>query len=185
MLTVIARITNESDRAFMERLYIEHYKRMKHTALSYIHDPSGAEDVTHDAFVALIGKVDLLRTLSVEKRKRYILVTVKNAALKEIRRRGTREERIRFGLEDLAEKLDGRAPDPVERLMELESLDDIRSIIRHLSVADQLIIYYRCELGYSSAETAAAMGISDAASRQRFSRAHQRAARLREVAQHE
>lgn len=185
MLTAIAAISAADDRAFMEQLYIEHHKRMKHIALSYLHDPAAADDVTHDAVIALIGKIDLLRTLSPEKRRRYIFVATENTALKEIRCRGTREDRIRLGLEDLEEKLDGRAPDPVEILMAQESLDDIRRVLRQLSAADQLIIYYRCELGYSSAETAKEMGISDAASRQRFSRAHRRATAIMEVSQHE
>lgn len=189
MLTAITTITDDDDRSFMEQIYITYQMRMKHIAQSYIHDPSAAEDVTHDAFVALIGKVRLLRSLSPEKRRRYIMVTTENTALKEIRRCGTREERIRYGLEDLAEKLDGRAPDPVEFLMHQESLDDIRKIVRQLSVADQLILYYRCELGYSSADTAQIMGVSDEASRQRFGRARRRAANLRdltqEVTQHE
>lgn len=174
MLLVINAIASDSDRSFMEALYVDNYPYMVNAARRILAASPNIEDVVEDAVISLIGKIDLLRSLSVDKRRKYVVVTAKNAALQEVRRHGTRKDMLRLGLYDVYERIADPTQGPLAQLIEKESLEEMREIISQLSDVDQLILYYRTEMHYNCLEIAEIMNISHPACRTRLARARKK-----------
>lgn len=61
-LSILA-IEDDSDRAFMEQLYLDHHAAMKRTARRILHHPEDAEDFVQSVCIALCKKVSLLREM--------------------------------------------------------------------------------------------------------------------------
>ena len=72
----ILLIENDSDRAFMEKLYINYYKLMYTVALSRVKNSEDAQDVIHDAIIRLIDKIPLLRQKDSCVLRSYIVSTI-------------------------------------------------------------------------------------------------------------
>ena len=83
----ILMIDNEDDRAFMERLYVEHRYLLFKVAYGIVKDPQTAEDMVSEACISLIAHMDTLRKLNTYKVRAYIVTTVRNVSLDCIRKR--------------------------------------------------------------------------------------------------
>ena len=87
---ILAALENDEDRALMEELYLRHHRLMYAQALRVLNDSHAAEDAVSSALEALIRKISLLRDMDGNKRKAYIVITVRHAAI-DIYRRHSRE----------------------------------------------------------------------------------------------
>jgi RNA polymerase sigma-70 factor (ECF subfamily) len=56
----ILLIQDDSDRAFMERLYLNYSKLMYAVAMKRLSNPQDAEDAVHEAILRLMKKISLL-----------------------------------------------------------------------------------------------------------------------------
>lgn len=81
----LCAIESESDRAFMEEMYIANYALMYRKALSYLRNHHEAEDAVDAAMLKLIDRIDLLRGLNRGALRAYLLSCAKNAALNRLR----------------------------------------------------------------------------------------------------
>ncbi len=95
MLTLIWTMTNEpDDRAFLEQLYLEHYRLMYWVAAKSITDPQDRSDVVHDSLVHLIPQVKKLRSMPPAALTGYITVTVRNTAYNLLRQQRRQREHL-------------------------------------------------------------------------------------------
>ena len=87
----IMAIEDPDDRQFMEDLYWDYSRLMYCEAHKFLSEPADAQDVVHSSVVKLIDKLDDIKTMSLHKRVKYIITTVKNTAINYIRdqKRGT------------------------------------------------------------------------------------------------
>ena len=83
---VILAIENESDRDFMEQIYLQYYKLMYHTILQITDDPWLADDILQITLVKLIDHISTLRDLTSKKRLNYIITTVKNTTFTQLKK---------------------------------------------------------------------------------------------------
>lgn len=79
--TMLLFMEDDSDRAFMEQLYIDHAKLMYAAAISTLGNAMDAEDAVHEAILRLNDKIALLRGLDSCTLRRYIVVTVRRVAI--------------------------------------------------------------------------------------------------------
>ena len=70
---VIAAIENDDDRAFMEKLYLDHRYLMFKVARGIVDSPHAAEDMVAEACVSLIENIDTLRKINSCKLRPYIV----------------------------------------------------------------------------------------------------------------
>ena len=87
MLTsIIASIESESDRQFIEDIYLRYRGVMYRKALSLLRNPHDADDAVETAMLKLIDKIDLLRGCNRASLRSYLISCAKNAAIDRIRR---------------------------------------------------------------------------------------------------
>ena len=138
---VLLLIDSEDDRLFLEGVYEEYHRLMYAQALRVLRDGGMAQDAVSDSLMALMKKIDLLRTLECNKLRAYIVITVKHTALSMLRRQ--KRERIdgSVEMEDLAGV--GRVED---RLMEQAGVERVKNLIRALPEREKdlmLMKYFR------------------------------------------
>ncbi|MCR5817332.1 MAG: sigma-70 family RNA polymerase sigma factor [Ruminococcus sp.] len=151
-----ALIDGRAQRAKFERFYMNIRKAGLIRAYSILQDKADAEDALSEAFLRLAKCFDRVKNLPENKLRAYFAIIVKNAAL-DILRKSSKEQQLPFDDEvqyDIRE-----LPDADESLLS--------ECIQRLSENDREILYMRYELELSHSEIAAALGISEEASRQR------------------
>ena len=77
---VFLLIESDEDRLFLEGVYLEYHRLMYAQALQITRRSEAAEDAVSDSLLALMKKIDLLRTLPCNKLRSYLVITVKRAA---------------------------------------------------------------------------------------------------------
>ena len=82
---IIASIENDDDRSFMESLYKAHCAMVYRLARKRAPAPSDIEDIVGETFLALIDKIQFLRTKPDEEILAYIVGTTKKVAANYIR----------------------------------------------------------------------------------------------------
>lgn len=120
----ILAMQDESDRAFMERLYQDYGQLMFHVAYQALCSEHDAQDAVNTACEKMIRNLAKLRALSPDALRAYVVVTVRNTAIDHLRKR-KRDCAIAYQMEDgVLEAL----PDEqnvelqVQRLMQKEAL---------------------------------------------------------------
>ncbi len=159
--------TIKADAAAVAAVSVERRDRLVAVARRVLNDDHEAEDCVQDALIRALNHVDSFDGRSSLFTWLY-RITVNEALmrLRSRRRRGPVEP-----LDAVAERADDRAIDPEAAAV---SRDQARFLQRHLarlSADDRAVIRYRKLAGYSTAETAAALGLTDAAAKVRLHRA--------------
>ena len=77
----------DDERQFLAACYQRHRISMIRLAKCYAADSAAVEDIVSDSLVALMEKIDLLRTLTEEQERAYVLAVVRNTAMDELRRK--------------------------------------------------------------------------------------------------
>ena len=129
-----------------------------------------------DSLVALMEKIDLLRALTEEQERAYVLAVVRNTAMDELRRKQRQRGRfLRDGDEALA-----LYPDPTaleEKVLMRETMAAVRRAIAELPEKEQQVLRLKVLENRTDAEIAAETGLSPGSIRQYLHRAR---GRLRE-----
>ncbi|MEK3762122.1 sigma factor [Paenibacillus sp. FSL P4-0338] len=90
----------------MKNLYENHYPLMRKKAFNIIKDQEVIDDLIQEAFIKLIPKTSLLRSLSGCKVTSYVVNTIKHYCYDHIRRRTRRSRKVYTGLKnDVAEQI--------------------------------------------------------------------------------
>lgn len=166
-------LEDESDRSFMEDLFIQYHRVMYWTAYRTLGNRETAEDVVETACEKMVCKISVIRAVSRDKRRAYIVSMVRNAAIDWVRN----EKRDRF-VEDGESALEystGSKADPWECFLARERLENYARCIRTLSDADREILRLRFVLQLSEKEIAERLGIKLATAHSRVARAKHRA----------
>ena len=69
----ILTIANDSDREFMERIFLSYQRLMYQVIFQIVGDPWLTEDILQTTIVNLINHIDTLRELSPKKMVNYII----------------------------------------------------------------------------------------------------------------
>ena len=128
----------DDERQFLAACYQRHRISMIRLAKCYAADSAAVEDIVSDSLVALMEKIDLLRTLTEEQERAYVLAVVRNTAMDELRRKQRQCGRfLRDGDEALA-----LYPDPTaleEKVLMRETMAAVRRAIAELPEKEQQV----------------------------------------------
>ena len=166
----------DDERQFLAACYQRHRISMIRLAKCYAADSAAVEDIVSDSLVALMEKIDLLRTLTEEQERAYVLAVVRNTAMDELQRKQRQFGRfLRDGDEALA-----LYPDPTaleEKVLMRETMAAVRRAIAELPEKEQQVLRLKVLENRTDAEIAAETGLSPGSIRQYLHRAR---GRLRE-----
>lgn len=167
-------IEDDSDRVFMENLYLE-YRRLIYSEVGKIaRNNWDTEDVFQNVLVNLISQIAKLRSLTRDELVRYIITTSKHTAYDYFRsRKGDND----LSYDDYIQSADERSQgDGLEsRLISAEELEQLISIWPKLDKRTRILLegYYILEKPMS--ELGAELGIKPGSVRMTLSRARKKA----------
>ena len=142
----------------LESLYRENRSAMYHRAYSVLGDHGLAEDAVHEAILRVSKYLYRFETLGDDERRYLCLAVAKNAALNVLRKRGEV-----CGLDDNL---------PTETA-DLALGMDLASAIEDLDESLHQVVILRLRCGFSTAETAKLMSLTQGAVRRRLGRARE------------
>ena len=168
---VFLALSREEDLAFMEGLYAQYHRLMYAQALRITHSSAAAEDAVSDSLMALMKKIDLLRTFPWNKLRAYVVITVKHTALTQLSSR--KRERIdeNAAVEDIA---GGRPID--ECLLAQAGIEGVKAAIRTLPDRERDVLTMKFFLGMTDEEIAGHWGLRPVSVRVILNRARKRLA---------
>ena len=147
---------------FMEKLYALYEQKMYHVAYRILHDSWLAEDAVQEAFIKLMKHRVYFEDAESEDCKRYIITVIKHSSIT-IYNRKKRENEILYLTDEGTNLWEAAMPDDTET--------DIEDLISELPEKYYAVVNCLAIKNLSVKETAAELGITDAAVRKRFERA--------------
>lgn len=179
MLQLFLTIENESDKEFISGLYEKYYPIMKKKAYDITHDINVTDDLIHEAFIKLIDKIPILRSLSCCKQASYIVNTIKNISISYVRKRNSNANKQFIGDEnDIAEMIEDTAITIEESFIKKEDIKSLGELMSKLSERDRNLLYNKYIFELSDKEISELMGIPVNNIRQYLVRARKRAIKL-------
>lgn len=162
----------------LARVYHQNYDRLCGVAATVLGgDKALAQDAVQEAWLRLNapGVRERIDLSDPDRLRGLLLVTVRNAARN--LRRGSREQTLP---EEGWALLPDPAPGPAEQTEQAAAVAALRRGLRALPAADHDVLLLQYVQGFSAAETAAVLGITEGAVRQRAHRARERLRKLLE-----
>ena len=168
-------LDQEEDRVFLTDVYTQFHRLMYAQALRITHSSEAAEDAVSDSLMALMKKIELLRSFPWNKLRSYVVITVKHTAITQVNRRKRERVDENASVEDLA---GGRPID--EELLSRAGIEDIKAAIRTLPDRERNALMMRYFREMTEEEIAAEWGLKAVSVRVILSRARKRLAQLLE-----
>lgn len=164
---------SDTNRAFMEQLYEDYHRLMCHQAYRIIPDPHAVDDIVGDVLVSLMGVIEKLTDMSCPERRAYIVICIRNASLSYLRKAAHRRESA-----PIPEDTSTDEPDVDAGIIEEELAEELKECLRILPEKDRMILEMRYYQEMGMAQIAQTLGLSEAATRKRISRAKNRLRRI-------
>lgn len=171
---ILLAIECDSDRAFMEKLYLDHYRLMRAAARKVLLTGQEADDVVNDALVRLIDKIPLLKALDCYTLRAYVVSTVKNTAINWIVKRDRRAKHAFLVDDEALSGLPSEDEAPDASLMKREDQESVKRAILRLSERDRLALTMKYFDDYTDAEIARVLGVGKNSVRPMLMRARRR-----------
>lgn len=168
MLIYLALIETEEEKRKFERLYDNYKQTMYYAAYQILQDVHMSEDAVHQAFLRVIDHLDKIDEKDCHKTRGVLVIITKNIAI-DIYRKNKRErtrsfDELEFAIADTAEQLD--------------DTDEISRAIAKLPLNYLTVLTLKFSHGYTDAEIAQMLNISEANVRQRCFRAKKKLAEI-------
>lgn len=165
-------MSKETDDKLISGLFKEYRQMMFNIALGILHNKADAEDVVQDAFLWIINNLEKTSQIPRNKMACYFATITEHRALNMVNRKRTHP------LEDIDDIETSSGKSIEERAAASITLDEIKLVLREMSINDRLVLRMYLFEEKSYKEIAEIAGISETAARVRVSRARKRLAKL-------
>lgn len=157
-------ILEDGARSLFEKLYHKCRAAMWYRAFELTGNQTQADDAVQSAFANLLGKADLLSTLTDRQLKAYVMVTVKHCAL----RISQREKRL-VSLDEIPEPAEQTTPE--DMALHIWEQLEVRQAVANLPEIDRDLLFLRYDIGLDYESIRRQTGLTNGAARTRVSRA--------------
>jgi RNA polymerase sigma-70 factor (ECF subfamily) len=168
---IYTTVQDPNDRDFMLWVYGEFRNLMYATAYKYTSEPDDADDIVQEALVSLIRKVDTLRPMKRHILAGYIIATIRNRAINELKSRAYQKENTTDYLESATSE--GSSLD--ELMILAEQRAQLGKIWNRLSEEDRFLLEGRYILGCTDQELAESLCCKPNSIRMKLTRARRNA----------
>lgn len=177
MPIMLSQRDKKDEGMFVTELYIRYYPMMRKKAFEITRDHSVVEDIIQDAFIRLIRKITLLKSLDPGKRVSYILQTTRNTALNYLKQHAKNKKHTTNCYQDLEWVSDSQTS--IEDMYNTkEGLRSVSMIISALPKRDRMLLYNKYILDLDDKDISRSMKIPKANIRSYLTRARQRALKM-------
>ena len=154
-------VDDEKEKSIIEELYKSNKRRMYSIAFSCLHNHQDAEDAVHEAFLIAVEKSKKIFSIPSNKRAPYLNVIVRNVCYSIMRKKRPLE---------LSDEADVTAE---KYFPEEEAISDIEcerliGLISSLPEGQRDAMYLKCRFGFTDAEIAVSLSISENSVRNRI-----------------
>lgn len=179
MFIIMTLCDDEDSRQFFIDLYRDYKPLMYRTALSYVRNPSTAEDLVHDALVKLIEKEDTITKLRRCTLVSYIVYTIRNLSKNYLRRQSLEQQHfVDVDINSNEFQAVDDAPLPEEIMLMSERRGEFIEIWDNLPDDTKVLLEGKYILCLSDEELAAEFDCSPNSIRMKLTRARRRVIQL-------
>lgn len=157
-------ISDEGQRNELESFYRENLDRLLNLALSHLHNDIDAEDAVQKAFCDIADKPDNFFEIPEVFRINYICAVVRNISIEMY----NKQNKVRLEPLDEDKSYDDNLFSFEENLIGKISKDELKRFIKTLPPLRRDVLTLRCLMGFSTAETADKLNISESAVKKRL-----------------
>lgn len=170
-----ATIENESDRAFLSRLYEENYDAMVRKARSMLCDDAAAEDVIQDTFLYFAKNLDKIYKVPCSNLPFFVVMCIKRKCLDYIRMQKNRSKHVVGSMDDDETHFEQPASGPSTEEQALLKLDaeTVQRAFSELPESLKDILRYKYLLDMTDEEIAKSLGVKKPTVRSYLTRARQ------------
>lgn len=161
----ILAIENDDDRAFMEKLYIEHRQLMYKKAYSMLCNQQDAEDVINTACVALINNLSRLRGFDSCTLRAYIVSTIRNTAVNCINKRNRISAHSVPDADAAFERVAPENQAPDSRIIQQAELEALKQALKTLPEKEMTLLQMKYVTEAPDEQIAKELGIKRASIR--------------------
>lgn len=157
-------IEDPAQRNELEEFYKNNKNRFLNIAYTYLHNKSDAEDAVQEAFSEIIRKPDNFFSIAPENRAGFMVAVVRNISSDMFNKKN------KVPLEELDEE-DSYDDNPFsfeDSMIGKVSRDRLKQFIKSLPPLQRDVLTLRCLMGFSTAETAEKLNISQSAVKKRL-----------------
>lgn len=162
--SVLAVIENEEQRSELESFYIENLNCLLNIAYSNLHNKTDAEDAVQEAFQEVVRHPENFFNVAPNKRVAFMVVVVRNFSVDMFKKNN------KIPLEELDEE-ESYNDNPFyfeDNVIGKVSRDKMKSFLKTLPPLQRDVLTLRCLMGFSTAETAEKLNISQSAVKKRL-----------------
>ncbi len=161
----IMMISNEEDRDFIKRLFLENEVAMFIAANNVVRDYHIARDMVSEACVVMINKIEYLRKIDEDKRTSYIIAIARNNALMYLRKQKREMNFFAEGKYMLDAEINA-AQEQVDSMLIAEAdMQTVRETLSKIHKKDSDLLRMKYFENVSDAEIAQRIGIGAASVR--------------------
>lgn len=161
----LALLASAEEQSKFEALYFEYRHLMFYIANKILDDQGLAEDAVHQAFIKVLENFDKVGEVSCHKTKSYLVTIVRNTA---INMYNSRKRRPTAAIEEIFFAVD------LGQINQEDSIDELSVAILELPIIYRDALKLKYIHGFSSAEIAVMLDISDDVVRKRLERAREK-----------
>ncbi len=157
-------ISDEKQRNELSEFYKENLNCFLNIAYSNLHNRNDAEDAVQNAFQEIVRKPDIFFDIIPENRVAFMVTVVRNISSDMFKKKN------RIPLEELNEN-EPYDDDPLSfeaNMIGKVSRDKLKKFIESLPPLQRDVLTLRCLMGFSTAETAEKLNISQSAVKKRL-----------------
>lgn len=170
LMIYLSLVETAEDKNLFKQLYYTYRKQMFFVANSILEDENFAEDAVQEAFFGIARQITLLRELSEQKRRTYVLTAAKNAAINIYNKENTH----RLYRKDFGEvRGDCWTDETMELQISRETCRRVLAAISELSPFQRDILTLRFSHEWNCQQIAVALGRKPSTVRKELSRARQ------------
>ncbi|MEC0182061.1 RNA polymerase sigma factor [Paenibacillus peoriae] len=179
LLIIISKSDKQEDIDFFTELYIKFYSIMKTKAYEITQDYTITDDLIQEAFIRLIKKIPILKSLNSCKRASYIIHTIRNTSFNYAKKCSNEKNKCTYGLLDEGAEYIADSQLSIEEKYNLkEEYEQLGNVIGLLSERDQLLLINKYILELTDTELSKVIDVPVANIRSYLTRARRRALKL-------
>ncbi|MFP4977515.1 RNA polymerase sigma factor [Paenibacillus sp. CN-4] len=157
------------------KLYEGYYPLMKKKAFSIIQDNEVVDDLIQDAFMKLIPRASLLKSLDCYRTTSYIVNTIKHVCFDYIRKSSRHSKNMYIGAnDDLADHIPDRLAATEEDYIKGEKYDTLKKAMFQLTERDRNLLYFKYKMEMGDQQIGQLLNIRASNIRQYVARARRR-----------
>lgn len=161
---MFSAISDEKQRNELEEFYTKYLNCFLNIAYLNLHNENDAQDAVQEAFQEIVRDPDNFFKVSPENRVRFMTAVVRNISSDMFKK----INKIQLEELDEEESYDDNPFSFEDNMLGEVSRDEIKAFIKTLPKLQRDVLTLRCLIGYSTAETAEKLNISQSAVKKRL-----------------